>query len=183
MALSPTESVTSVGCTCTFLILSTQRNSATTNAHENSPEDDSPFYRATVFSNYSPYNCPQADVKMRTIQTADPNLSIKVDCQTDRDGPCKQLHFGSCKGVQCLQGTRPKAATHVLLDRLVAHARGIAVEAKASRRRELVERFNSRINQHWVTSTRRRNCVDLSPKIRTFEPDIGASKERSIDNI
>jgi protoporphyrinogen oxidase len=57
-----------------------------------SPEDDSPFYRATVFSNYSPYNCPQADVKMRTIQTADPNLSIKVDCQTDRDGPCK-FHF------------------------------------------------------------------------------------------
>ncbi|PWN23247.1 hypothetical protein BCV69DRAFT_280854 [Microstroma glucosiphilum] len=37
------------------------------------PEDDCPFYRATVFSNYSPNNCPQADVKLKTIQYADPS--------------------------------------------------------------------------------------------------------------
>ena len=36
------------------------------------PEDDCPFYRATIFSNYSPYNCPQADVKLPTLQYADP---------------------------------------------------------------------------------------------------------------
>lgn len=54
-----------------------------------SPEDDCPFYRATVFSNYSPYNCPQADVKIRTIQTADPKLSGNVDTQTEREGPCE----------------------------------------------------------------------------------------------
>ncbi|KAK4701241.1 hypothetical protein P7C70_g4995, partial [Phenoliferia sp. Uapishka_3] len=51
------------------------------------PEDDSPFYRATVFSNYSPYNCPQADVKMKTMQTADPTLSGSVDTKTERAGP------------------------------------------------------------------------------------------------
>lgn len=51
------------------------------------PEDDSPFYRATIFSNYSPYNCPQKDVKLRTLQTADPSLSKNVDTQTDREGP------------------------------------------------------------------------------------------------
>jgi len=51
------------------------------------PEDDSPFYRSTVFSNYSPYNCPQAEVKLRTIQTADPKLSDKVDTKTEREGP------------------------------------------------------------------------------------------------
>ena len=49
------------------------------------PEDDCPFYRATVFSNYSPYNCPQEDVKLRTLQTADPSLSSQVDTQTERD--------------------------------------------------------------------------------------------------
>ncbi|POY74578.1 hypothetical protein BMF94_2339 [Rhodotorula taiwanensis] len=51
------------------------------------PEDDCPFYRATVFSNYSPYNCPQADVKLKTMQTADPSLSSKVDTTTERGGP------------------------------------------------------------------------------------------------
>ncbi|EAT82929.2 hypothetical protein HBI56_068870 [Parastagonospora nodorum] len=35
------------------------------------PEDDCPFYRATIFSNYSPYNQPQADVKLATQQLAD----------------------------------------------------------------------------------------------------------------
>jgi hypothetical protein len=52
-----------------------------------SPEDDSPFYRATVFSNYSPNNCPQADALTTTIQTADPTLSAGVDTTTARPGP------------------------------------------------------------------------------------------------
>jgi len=51
------------------------------------PESDAPFYRSTVFSNYSPFNCPQAEVKLRTLQTADPTLSGKVDTQTHRPGP------------------------------------------------------------------------------------------------
>ncbi|KAI0479091.1 UDP-galactopyranose mutase [Xylariaceae sp. FL0804] len=34
------------------------------------PEDNAPFYRATIFSNYSPYNQPQADVKLPTIALA-----------------------------------------------------------------------------------------------------------------
>ncbi|WFD29855.1 hypothetical protein MSPP1_000869 [Malassezia sp. CBS 17886] len=36
------------------------------------PEDNCPFYRATVFSNYSPHNCPPADAKLPTLQCADP---------------------------------------------------------------------------------------------------------------
>lgn len=34
------------------------------------PEDHCPFYRATVFSNYSPNNQPAADVKLATMQLA-----------------------------------------------------------------------------------------------------------------
>lgn len=34
------------------------------------PEDNCPFYRATIFSNYSPYNQPQEDVKLPTMQLA-----------------------------------------------------------------------------------------------------------------
>lgn len=36
------------------------------------PEDDSPFYRATIFSNYSPNNCPGTSTKLPTLQYADP---------------------------------------------------------------------------------------------------------------
>jgi len=35
------------------------------------PEDDCPFYRATIFSNYSPYNQPASDVTLPTLQMAD----------------------------------------------------------------------------------------------------------------
>ncbi|PWN98924.1 FAD/NAD(P)-binding domain-containing protein [Tilletiopsis washingtonensis] len=37
------------------------------------PEDDCPFYRATIFSNYSPNNCPQEGVKLPGLQYADPS--------------------------------------------------------------------------------------------------------------
>jgi protoporphyrinogen oxidase len=35
------------------------------------PEDNCPFYRATIFSNYSPYNQPEASKKLPTMQLAD----------------------------------------------------------------------------------------------------------------
>ncbi|KAJ6152630.1 hypothetical protein N7497_006949 [Penicillium chrysogenum] len=35
------------------------------------PENDCPFYRATIFSNYSPHNQPEASKKLPTIQLAD----------------------------------------------------------------------------------------------------------------
>ncbi|KAI5287242.1 hypothetical protein KEM52_001685 [Ascosphaera acerosa] len=34
------------------------------------PEDDCPFYRATIFSNYSPYNVPDAAARLPTIRLA-----------------------------------------------------------------------------------------------------------------
>ncbi|PWN32144.1 putative UDP-galactopyranose mutase [Meira miltonrushii] len=49
------------------------------------PEDDSPFYRATIFSNYSPYNCPPKDAKLSTLQYADPSKG-KPD-STAKGGP------------------------------------------------------------------------------------------------
>ncbi|KAF2029926.1 UDP-galactopyranose mutase-like protein [Setomelanomma holmii] len=43
------------------------------------PEDDCPFYRATIFSNYSPYNQPQSDVKLATQQMADGSKSSSTE--------------------------------------------------------------------------------------------------------
>ncbi|WFD18490.1 hypothetical protein MCAP1_000694 [Malassezia caprae] len=49
------------------------------------PEDDCPFYRATIFSNYSPYNCPQKDAKLPTLQYADPTHG--TPSSEPQDGP------------------------------------------------------------------------------------------------
>lgn len=48
------------------------------------PEDNCPFYRATIFSNYSPYNQPQKNVKLPTIQLA--NGSRRQSMQA-KEGP------------------------------------------------------------------------------------------------
>ncbi|KAB5582745.1 UDP-galactopyranose mutase [Coniochaeta sp. 2T2.1] len=48
------------------------------------PEDNCPFYRATIFSNYSPYNQPQADVKLPTMYKAD---GSKADSSEAKEGP------------------------------------------------------------------------------------------------
>lgn len=49
------------------------------------PEDDCPFYRATIFSNYSPNNQPKDDVKLPTLQYADATKG-KPD-STPQSGP------------------------------------------------------------------------------------------------
>lgn len=48
------------------------------------PEDDCPFYRATIFSNYSPHNQPEASKKLATMQLAD---GSKPKDTSAREGP------------------------------------------------------------------------------------------------
>ncbi|KAI9666415.1 MAG: hypothetical protein M1821_004351 [Bathelium mastoideum] len=48
------------------------------------PEDNCPFYRATIFSNYSPHNQPEASAKLATLQLAD---GSKPSSTTAREGP------------------------------------------------------------------------------------------------
>ncbi|KAK3669379.1 hypothetical protein LTR78_010724 [Recurvomyces mirabilis] len=46
------------------------------------PEDNCPFYRATIFSNYSPHNQPEASTKLATIQLADGSKPTDTDAHT-----------------------------------------------------------------------------------------------------
>lgn len=62
------------------------------------PEDDTPFYRATIFSNYSPENCPGASVRLKTIQHADP--SIAVTDVSEKEGPYWSLMLEVCQSEQ-----------------------------------------------------------------------------------
>ena len=48
------------------------------------PEDNCPFYRATIFSNYSPNNQPQASKKLPTLQLADGSKPSSSEAQ---EGP------------------------------------------------------------------------------------------------
>jgi protoporphyrinogen oxidase len=48
------------------------------------PEDNCPFYRATIFSNYSPYNQPQKDAKLPTLYNAD---GSKASTTEAKEGP------------------------------------------------------------------------------------------------
>ena len=48
------------------------------------PEDNCPFYRATIFSNYSPHNQPQKNAKLPTLQLA--NGSRRQSMQA-KEGP------------------------------------------------------------------------------------------------
>lgn len=48
------------------------------------PEDNCPFYRATIFSNYSPYNQPQNEIELKTIYRADGNMA---DSDKPKKGP------------------------------------------------------------------------------------------------
>ena len=48
------------------------------------PEDDCPFYRATIFSNYSPNNQPHAHVKLATKQLANGDKASSTEA---KEGP------------------------------------------------------------------------------------------------
>jgi protoporphyrinogen oxidase len=48
------------------------------------PEDNCPFYRATIFSNYSPYNQPQDDAKLPTLYLANGEKAASSEA---KEGP------------------------------------------------------------------------------------------------
>ncbi|KIR50687.1 UDP-galactopyranose mutase [Cryptococcus gattii Ru294] len=60
------------------------------------PEDNAPFYRATIFSNYSPYNTPFTSARLPTLQKADPSLSFETD---PKEGPYWSLMFEVCQSA------------------------------------------------------------------------------------
>lgn len=52
------------------------------------PEDNCPFYRATIFSNYSPHNCPAPETKLRTVQLADGSSpATNTEEEEEKEGP------------------------------------------------------------------------------------------------
>ncbi|ODV92509.1 hypothetical protein CANCADRAFT_30653 [Tortispora caseinolytica NRRL Y-17796] len=58
------------------------------------PEDNCPFYRATIFSNYSPYNQPQAGEKLPTLYVASDAAGASSTAPSEpKEGPYWSLMF------------------------------------------------------------------------------------------
>jgi len=57
------------------------------------PEDDCPFYRCTIFSNYAEANCPSADTMLPTICKGDGSPANEDEGTTQRGGPYWSLMF------------------------------------------------------------------------------------------
>ncbi|KAI0300678.1 hypothetical protein B0F90DRAFT_1722333 [Multifurca ochricompacta] len=60
------------------------------------PEDNTPFYRATVFSNYSSNLCPQKGTKLKTLRQADGNNTHYTEA---REGPYWSLMLEVCESA------------------------------------------------------------------------------------
>lgn len=61
------------------------------------PEDNTPFYRATIFSNYSDFNVPSTSTKLRTTRRAE---STETYDDSPRGGPYWSIMFEVCQSEQ-----------------------------------------------------------------------------------
>lgn len=64
------------------------------------PEDDAPFYRATVFSNYSEHNCPAEDALLPTLSIADGRPLPSGAASSARPGPYWSLMLEVSESTQ-----------------------------------------------------------------------------------
>jgi len=61
------------------------------------PEDNTPFYRATIFSNYSDFNTPQRSTKLPTQRRASSATAFETSPQ---EGPYWSIMFEVCQSEQ-----------------------------------------------------------------------------------
>lgn len=77
------------------------------------PEDDCPFYRTTVFSNYAKKNCPADDVKLPTLCLVCRWTNTVLD-DTMRSGLCIIVTTGRrARSCQQRPRCRPLLVPHV----------------------------------------------------------------------
>ncbi|EIW69004.1 hypothetical protein TREMEDRAFT_31510 [Tremella mesenterica DSM 1558] len=111
------------------------------------PEDSAPFYRATIFSNYSPYNTPPTSKSLPTIQLANPNLPFD---NTPKTGPYWSLMFEVCQSEQ-----KP-----VNLDTLLKETiKGAIATELLKETDEIVSTYERRFDYGYPTPTLGRNAA------------------------
>ncbi|KAI9633342.1 uncharacterized protein MKK02DRAFT_39323 [Dioszegia hungarica] len=111
------------------------------------PEDDSPYYRATIFSNYSPYNTPSSSASLPTLQLADG--SAPQDSEP-ADGPYWSIMFEVCQSEQ-----KPVNLETVLADTI----RGAVATSLLLPTDQIVSTYQRRFDHGYPTPTLGRDAA------------------------
>ncbi|KAL7274449.1 hypothetical protein RUND412_002642 [Rhizina undulata] len=123
------------------------------------PEDDCPFYRATIFSNYSPNNQPQANVKLPTIQKAD---GSKPDSTEAKEGPYWSLMMEISQSSM-----KPLDEANLLRDTVQGCINTSLLSADA----EVVSTYHRRFDHGYPTPSLERDGVlkQLLPRLQALD--------------
>lgn len=120
------------------------------------PEDDCPFYRATIFSNYSPYNQPDASVKLPTLSLGDGSKPASSEA---KDGPYWSIMLEVSES-----GMKPVDQENLLRDSI----QGLINTDMIQPTDEIVSTYHRRFDHGYPTPSLEREGVlkELLPKLQ-----------------
>ncbi|RQM05417.1 hypothetical protein DH86_00001962 [Scytalidium sp. 3C] len=120
------------------------------------PEDDCPFYRATIFSNYSPYNQPAESVKLPTLYHAD---GSKAQSSEPKEGPYWSIMLEVSESSM-----KPVDIDNLLKDSI----QGLVNTEMLKPGDEIVSTYHRRFDHGYPTPTLEREGVlkELLPKLQ-----------------
>lgn len=123
------------------------------------PEDNCPFYRATIFSNYSPYNQPQKDAKLPTLYKAD---GSKADSSEAKEGPYWSIM------LEVSQSTKKPVDEEALLKDCI---QGLINTEMILPEDEIVSTYHRKFYHGYPTPALERDGVlkDLLPKLQDLD--------------
>ncbi|KAK6512698.1 hypothetical protein TWF506_008870 [Arthrobotrys conoides] len=120
------------------------------------PEDDCPFYRATIFSNYSPNNQPQPPVKLPTLQLANGSPATSSEAM---EGPYWSLMFEVSESTM-----KPVDVQNLLKDTIQGAVNTELIKPED----EIVSTYHRAFDHGYPTPTLERNGAinKLLPKLK-----------------
>lgn len=123
------------------------------------PEDNCPFYRATIFSNYSPFNQPQADVKLPTMFLAN---GTKVSSSDAKEGPYWSIMLEVSQSTM-----KPVDEKNILRDCI----QGLINTEMIKPEDEIVSTYHRKFDQGYPTPSLEREGVlkELLPKLQDMD--------------
>ena len=123
------------------------------------PEDNCPFYRATIFSNYSPNNQPEASKKLATMQLADGSKPTSTDA---KGGPYWSIMLEVSESSM-----KPVNQESMLADCI----QGLVNTEMLKPTDEIVSTYHRRFDHGYPTPTLEREGVltQLLPKLQDME--------------
>lgn len=123
------------------------------------PESDCPFYRATIFSNYSPHNQPAENVKLATQSLAD---GSKAESSEAKEGPYWSIM------LEVSQSTKKSVAEDTLLQDCI---QGLINTEMLMPKDEIVSTYHRKFDHGYPTPALEREGVltQLLPKLQAMD--------------